>query len=163
MTLARYFPNVILLTQGNQPVHFYDDLIKGKVVVISFMFTTCNSLCPLTTAHLAGVQEYLGDRLGRDVFILSISVDPENDTPGALKKYAESYKARPGWYFLTGEKENIEKVRSNLGLYSEDKLQHTGILICGNEATGQWRKIHSRRDAIDIADVVIGLISPKSK
>src|SRR5207245_9196485 len=77
-----YFPNVTLLTQDNQPVRFYDDMLKGKVVVISFMFTTCNSLCPLTTAHLASVQEQPGDRLGRDVFIISISVDPTNDKIG---------------------------------------------------------------------------------
>ncbi len=155
--LAHYFPNVPLLTQDNKPVRFYADMIRGKVVLISFMFTTCTTICPLTTAHLASVQEQLGDRLGRDVFILSISVDPTNDTPAALKRYAESYKARRGWYFLTGEKENIKIVRAKLGVYDEDKMQHTGMLIFGNEATGQWRKMPARLKPIDIANAVMGL------
>ncbi len=161
--LVGYFPNVALLTQDNKSVRFYDDMLKGKVVVISFMFTTCSTLCPMTTAHLASVQQYLGDRLGRDVFILSISVDPTNDTPAALKKYARSYKARRGWYFLTGEKENIKIVRAKLGVYEEDKMQHTGLLILGNEATGQWRKIAARRDPTEIANAVMSLIPVKCK
>ena len=158
---AGYFPNVILLTQDNQPVRFYDDMLKGKVVVISFMFTTCNSLCPMTTAHLASVQEQLGDRLGRDVFIISISVDPTNDTPAALKKFAESYKAKPGWFFLTGEKENIRMVRTKLGINGEDKMQHTGMVILGNEATGQWRKMPAWQNPIEITNTVKTLIPTK--
>ena len=161
--LVGYFPNVTLLTQDNKSVRFYDDMLKGRVVVISFMFTTCVSLCPLTTAHLASVQQYLGDRLGRDVFIISISVDPANDTPAALKKYARSYNARRGWYFLTGEKENIKIVRAKLGVYEEDKMQHTGLLILGNEATGQWRKIAARRDPVEIVNAVMGLMPQKGK
>ena len=160
--LANYFPNVPLLTQDNRSVRFYDELLKGKVVVISFMFTTCSTLCPQTTGHLAKVQELFGDRLGRDIFILSISVDP-NDTPAALKKYAESYKAKPGWYFLTGEQENVQKVRAKLGVYDEDKMQHTGMLIFGNEPTGQWRKMPARRTPIEIANAVMGLMPPTGK
>ena len=159
---AGYFPNVTLLTQDNQPVRFYDDMLKGKVVLISFMFTACNSLCPMTTAHLASVQEQLGERLGRDVFIISISVDPTNDTPAALKKYAESFQAKPGWYFLTGEKENVRMVRTRLGINGEDKMQHTGMVILGNEATGQWRKIPAWRNPIEITNAVKTLIPTKS-
>jgi len=158
---AGYFPNVTLLTQDNQPVRFYDDMLKGKVVVISFMFTTCNSLCPMTTAHLASVQEQLGERLGRDVFIISISVDPTNDTPAALKKFAESFQAKPGWYFLTGEKENVRMVRTKLGINGEDKMQHTGMVILGNEATGQWRKMPAWQNPIEITNAVKTLIPTK--
>ena len=111
----------------------------------------------MTTHHLAKVQELFGDRLGRDVFILSISVDPANDTPAALKKYAESYKAKRGWYFLTGEKENLRRVRAQLGVYDEDKMQHTSLLIFGNEATGQWRKMPARLPPHEIANAVLGL------
>ncbi len=160
--MAGYFPNVILLTQDNQPVRFYDDMLKGKVVVISFMFTTCTSLCPMTTAHLASVQEQLGERLGRDVFIISISVDPANDTPAALKKFAESFKAKPGWFFLTGDKENIRMVRAKLGINGEDKMQHTGMVILGNEATGQWRKMPAWQNPIEITNAVKTLIPPRS-
>src|SRR6185436_5956809 len=82
---ANYFPNLVLLTQDNQPVHFYDDLLKGKIVVINFIFTTCTGICPPMTANLARVQAYLGDHVGREVNFISISVDPATDTPAEMK------------------------------------------------------------------------------
>src|SRR5213080_1947542 len=79
--VASRFPNVALRTQDNRAVRFYDDIVKDRLVIISFMFTSCTSQCPRSTANLAKVQDALGDRLGRDVFMASISVDPERDTP----------------------------------------------------------------------------------
>jgi cytochrome oxidase Cu insertion factor (SCO1/SenC/PrrC family) len=114
---AKYFPNLVLLTQDNEPVHFYDDLLKGKIVVINFLFTTCTGICPPMTANLAKVQSYLGEHVGREVNFISISVDPTTDTPAKMKKYAADFKAGPGWYFLTGTKENVDKVLAKLGGY----------------------------------------------
>src|SRR5258708_14847101 len=90
--------------------HFYDDLIKGKVVAIDLIYTHCMDSCPLETARLAQVQKMLGDRVGRDIFFYSISIDPDNDTPEELKAYAEKYHAGPGWLFLTGKKEDVELI-----------------------------------------------------
>src|SRR5262249_6798402 len=129
---ASYFPNLVLMTQDNKPVRFYTDMMKGKVVLINFMFTTCTGICPAMTANLAKVQEQLGDHLGRDVNIISITVDPIIDTPDAMKKYADQYKAKPGWYFLTGKKENVDWVLYKLGGYVEDKGDHSTIVIIGN-------------------------------
>ena len=94
---ANYFPNVPLVTQDGERVRFYDDLIQDKVVVINFIFTSCNDVCPAETARLRQIQEQLGDRVGRDVFMYSISIDPERDSPEVLKRYSETFSAGPGW------------------------------------------------------------------
>jgi len=139
---AGYFPNVPLVTQDGEVVHFYDDLIRGRLVVIDFIFTSCSAICPAETARLRQVYELLGDRMGRDVFFYSISIDPERDTPAALKAFAEKYHAGPGWTFLTGKREDIDLISKKLGLYSapdpENKDGHMPALLIGNEATGQW-------------------------
>jgi protein SCO1/2 len=139
---ANYFPNVTLTTQDGVPVRFYDDLIKGKIVAINLIYTTCEYACPLETARLAQVQKVLGDRMGRDVFFYSITIDPEHDTPGVLKEYAKQYQAGPGWLFLTGTQADIDLLSKKLGLYSRPDPSnpdgHLPYLLVGNEATGQW-------------------------
>lgn len=157
---ASYFPNLVLLTQDNQPVHFYDDLLKGKIVVINFIFTTCTGICPPMTANLAKVQSYLGDHVGREVNFISISVDPATDTPAEMKKYAARFKANPGWYFLTGSKENLDQVLRKLGGYVEDKGDHSTRLIIGNEATGEWVKVFAMSKADEIANIIFKMIEP---
>ena len=160
---AGYFPNLVLLTQDNQPVHFYADLLKGKVVLINFLFTTCQGVCSPMTANLAKVQKYLGERVGRDVVMISLSVDPLTDTPAVLKKYADQFHVQPGWYFLTGEKKNVDWVLYKLGGYVEDKQQHTAVLIIGNEATGEWMKVHAMSNPTEIAAAVTKLLASKKE
>src|SRR3954462_11865179 len=89
----RYISNSTVTTQRGKPVKFYDDLVKGKIVIISFIYTSCTDICPLTTARIAQLEEKLGDMIGRDVFLLSMTVDPERDTPERLKEYAERFGA----------------------------------------------------------------------
>jgi protein SCO1/2 len=137
---AGYFPNVVLRTHEGKRVRFYEDLIKGRVVSMNFMFTSCSTFCPRATANLLKVQSRLGSRLGRDVFMLSITLDPETDTPQVLKEYAAAHQAKPGWYFLTGDKRDIDLIRRRLGVFDDDPdmTQHTGLLTYGNDATGSW-------------------------
>ncbi|MEG1039282.1 MAG: SCO family protein [Pseudomonas sp.] len=142
---AGYFPNTALTDQDGQQVHFFDDLIKDKVVVINFIFTGCGDSCPLETARLRQVQQLLGDRVGRDVFFYSISIDPLSDTPEVLKAYAARFKVGPGWRFLTGDKDQIDELRRRLGLFIEGvdngrSRDHNLSLIVGNQATGRWMK-----------------------
>src|ERR1051326_8188136 len=91
---ANYFPNVVLTTQDGVKVHFYDDVLKGKSVVIDLIYTSCLDSCPLETARLAQVQKMLGDRVGKEIFFYSISIDPKRDTPKVLKQYAKNYHVR---------------------------------------------------------------------
>jgi cytochrome oxidase Cu insertion factor (SCO1/SenC/PrrC family) len=158
---ASYFPNTVLLTQDNKPVHFFDDLLKGKIVLINYMFTTCTGVCPAMTSNLLKVQEYLGERVGAGVNIISISVDPAVDTPEALKKYANNYKVKPGWYFLTGKKEDVDSVLRKVGGFVKDKNDHTSLLIIGNVETGQWMKMFAMSRPAEIADAVIKLADSK--
>ncbi|MCH9034946.1 MAG: SCO family protein [Planctomycetes bacterium] len=142
---ANYFPNVPLITHEGKTVRFFDDLIKDKVVVINFIYTTCPDVCPLETAKLAQLQAILGDRVGRDIFIYSITIDPENDTPEVLAEYAKVYQAGPGWLFLTGKEADITLLRVKLGLYideiqDEDSNDHNVSLLIGNQRTGRWMK-----------------------
>ena len=158
---SKYFPNHILLTQDNKPVRFYDDLLKGKVALINFVFTTCQGVCSPMTANLARVQAYLAEHLEREVVMISVSVDPMTDTPARLKIYAEKFKVKPGWYFLTGKKENVDWVLYKLGGYVEDKATHSGVLIIGNEATGEWMKVHAMSNPTEIASAVTKLLAAK--
>jgi protein SCO1 len=139
---ANYFPNVPLTTQDGTVVHFYDDLLKDKIVAIDLIYTQCHDACPLETARLAQVQKMLGDRVGKDIFFYSISIDPERDTPAELKAYAEKFHAGPSWLFLTGKPEDIELISKKLGLYSAnwDRDGHAPDLMVGNVPTGQWMR-----------------------
>jgi protein SCO1/2 len=137
-----YFPNVELITHTGKTVRFYDDLLKGKSVVINVIYTRCKDRCPLETAKLSQVQRLLSDRMGKDIFFYSISIDPEWDTPAVLRDYAEKFRVGPGWLFLTGKREDIAGVQKKLGLYSRtDAVNPDGHLpsaMIGNEPTGQW-------------------------
>lgn len=142
---ANYFPNVQLVTHEGKTVRFFDDLIKDKVVILYFMYTSCEDTCPLETARLVNVQRILGDRVGKDVFMYSITVDPANDTPEVLKQYAKKFQIGPGWQFLTGEEADITLLRKKLGLLSDadselDPTDHDINLVLGNQRTGRWMK-----------------------
>ena len=92
----------------------------GKSVAINLVYTRCTASCPLETAKLTQVQRIFGDRMGKDVFFYSISIDPKNDTPEAMKAYMEKYHIGPGWLFLTGKVEDIKLIAQKLGLSQDD-------------------------------------------
>lgn len=136
----KYFSDVELIDQDGQKLRFYTDVLKNKIVVINTFFTTCTNICPPMNRNFEKMQEALGDRLGKSVFLVSISVDPETDTPTRLKEYGGRFHARPGWMFLTGKKENVDWALYKLGQYVETKDAHTSIFIIGNEPRGLWKK-----------------------
>lgn len=137
-------PNTRLQTHEGKTVHFYDDLVRGKVVAINMMYVSCAGICPTATANLRQVQKLLGDRAGRDVFIYSLTLEPELDSPQVLREYARQQRIGPGWLFLTGAPEDIEQLRYSLGFSDPDPLidasnsTHTGMLRVGNDAYRRW-------------------------
>jgi len=155
---ADYFPNVPLTTQDGKTVRFYDDLLKGKRFIINLMYTECGDSCPLETARLSQVKKILGDHLGRDIWFYSLSIDPQRDTPAALKAYADKFHAGPGWLFLTGKKEDIDLIRRKLGLHAradENGLtDHTTSVMIGSEPTGEWIKDSSLDNPQYMASIV---------
>jgi protein SCO1/2 len=154
----KYFTDVSLTNQDGDAMRLYSDLLKGKVVVIDFFFATCQGSCLPMNRNLQKVQDSLGDRLGKDVYLISISVDPAVDTPAKLKEYAKKLNARPGWYFLTGEKASVNFALRKLGQYVENKQDHTNIFIIGNERTGLWKKAFGLAKPEDIIKVVESVI-----
>jgi protein SCO1 len=159
----KYFSDVELLDQDGRKVRFYTDLLKGKTVVINAFFTTCNSVCPVMTANLKKVQDALGERVGKDVFFISISVDPATDTPERLKEYAQKFRAKPGWTFITGDKKNVDWTLYKLGQYVEDKNEHKTVLIIGNEATGLWMKGLALANASELVKLVEKALNDKGE
>ncbi len=135
----RYFTNAPLIDQNGEEHRLYADLLQGKIVIIQAMFTECAGVCPVMAGTLERVQEWAGDRLGKDVHILSFSVDP-NDTPAKMKAFSLRFHAKPGWYFLTGTKENWESALKKLGIYSENREAHSAVFAIGNDRTGLWKK-----------------------
>jgi protein SCO1/2 len=154
-----YFPDVELVDQDGETVRFYSDLIEGKSVVINVFFTSCVGVCPVLSQKVAAIQEKLGDRLGKEVHLISISVDPETDTVQRLKVYAARFKARPGWYFLGGKKENIDWALQKLGQYVKDKEGHSNILLVGNSRTGRWKKIFGLAPPAELVEAVLEVLN----
>src|SRR5262245_16511185 len=141
-----YVPNVPVITQDGKVLNFYDDLIKDKIVVLSFVYTSCKDICPLSTARLGEAQDKLGDRVGRDIFFYSISIEPERDTPERLKQYADAFHAGPGWLFLTGLPEDIKLIRDKFGDRRPDLADHRNDVVLGNGATGEWQRENALGD-----------------
>jgi protein SCO1/2 len=144
-------------------VRFYSDVLKGKTVVVNAFFTTCTSVCPPMNRNMEKIQEALGDRVGKDVFLVSISVDPETDTPARLKEYAQKFHAKPGWTFLTGKKENVDWALYKVGQYVESKDDHTTVIIVGNEATGLWKKAFGMAKPEELIQIVESVANDKGE
>jgi protein SCO1/2 len=150
----KYFTDVVLVNQDGEKMRLYSDLLKDKVVIIDFFFATCQGSCLPLNRNLQKVQEALGEQVGKAVHIISISVDPTVDTPAKLKEYAKKLDAKRGWYFLTGDKANVDFALHKLGGYVDDKQDHTNIFIIGNERTGLWKKAFGLARSEELIKVV---------
>src|SRR5688572_19957945 len=139
-----YFPDVVVTTHEGERARFYSDLVMGRTVLFNFMYTSCSERCPLYTANLVKVQRLLGERVGKDIFMYSLSLDPLTDTPRVLRDYTEAHGVGPGWRFLTGKPADMEVLRQRLGFVDpnpevdRDKESHLGILRYGNEKLDRW-------------------------
>jgi protein SCO1/2 len=145
MMRRRYFPDVVLTTHEGRQVRFYEDLLKDKIVVLNLMYANCQGACPAITANLARVQKILIEQGKRNVFLYSLTVKPEEDTPEKLKAYAELHNVGPGWQFLTGKPADVELLRSKLGFVDinpqvdeNDRARHSGMVRFGNEPKAWW-------------------------
>jgi protein SCO1/2 len=165
----RHFPNLQLITHQGKKVRFYDDLIKDRKVIINFMFTSCANACPLVTANLVRVQRLLHDRIGQDIHMYSITLDPEVDTPDQLRRYAAKQGVGPGWLFLSGKPADIELLRRSLGfvqrnpLRDADKTNHIGVIRFGTEACMRWAACPGLAPADWVATSILSEIDSPTK
>ncbi|HKB13812.1 MAG TPA: SCO family protein [Vicinamibacterales bacterium] len=157
-------PNVAVQTQDGRSVRFHDDLIKDKVVLINFMVTSRPDQCAQATANLAEVAAKLGDRLGPTVRMISLTVDPTTDTPGVLRAYADRYAEKPGWYFVTGRREDLDAIRVRLGVREDatDPARDSGMLIYGDDATGRWATMPALSQPETIVRRVMPLVARRA-
>jgi len=162
----RYFPNFELTTHEGKKVRFYDDLIKDKIVVINFMYVKCEGICMPVTMNLKRVQKLLGNRVGRDIFMYSITLKPEEDSPAALKRYVDMHRIKPGWRFLTGKPDEIDALRRKLGFtdakakLDKDLTNHTGMVKYGNEARQWWAMFPGEANAPWIVECIHWMDGP---
>ena len=155
----KYFTDVELVNQNGEKMRFYSDLLRGKVVIINSFFATCMGSCLPLNRNLEKVQAALAERLGKDVYIISISVDPTVDTPARLKEYARKLHARPGWFFLTGSKPDVDLALNKIGQFVSDKQAHLNIFIIGNERTGLWKKAFGLAASDELVKVVESVLN----
>jgi protein SCO1/2 len=155
----KYFTDVVLVNQNGEKMRLYSDLLQGKVVIINSFFATCPGSCLPMSRNLEKIQAALGDRLGKEVHIISISVDPGVDTPASLKEYAKKLHAKPGWYFLTGNKTDVDFALNKLGQFVSDKNDHLNIFIIGNERTGLWKKAFGLASSEELVKVVESVLN----
>ena len=154
-------PNVRLKTHTGADVRFYDDLVHGKLVVISMMYAACNNSCPPSTYNLVEVQKLLGDRVGRDIFMYSLTLRPGQDSPEDLAHYARHYKVRPGWTFLTGAPPDVERLRFALGFFDPDpevdrqEGRHVGMVRIGNDPFRRWGMAPALADPRQIVSAIL--------
>ncbi|WP_044874550.1 SCO family protein [Pseudomonas sp. LFM046] len=154
------FPNPTLFTHQGRKVAFYEDLIRGKVVVLNMMYANCGRTCPTATANLRKVQQMLGERMGRDVFMYSITLQPELDQPRHLQEYVDKFHIGPGWQLLTGDPQDVLDLRYALGFYDTDplvdgnQLTHTGMVRIGNEPIDRWTMAPSLTDPEHILSAI---------
>jgi protein SCO1/2 len=152
-----YLRGLALQDQDGRTVDLYRDLIAGRSVVIHTFFAGCGDSCPAMMATLKAVQERLGSRLGSEVRLVSITIDPLRDTPAALKAYAGKMGAQPGWVFLTGSEQQVGVALRRLGLFVDDPAAHMDIMVAGNMRTGLWKKIHGTAAGSRVVDLIMGV------
>jgi cytochrome oxidase Cu insertion factor (SCO1/SenC/PrrC family) len=155
-------PDVEVLDQDGNQLHFYSDLIKGKTVAINFIFTNCTTICPPLAATFARVQKEMGDRVGRDVHLISISVDPVTDTPERLKAWGAKYKAGAGWTFVTGDKQEIDKLLNALGASVARREDHSPTVIVGNDSKDIWTRTYGLARTSQMMGLILKVIEGKT-
>lgn len=160
-TKRMVLPDVEVLDQNGNELHFYSDLIKGKTVAINFIFTNCTTICPPLAATFARVQKEMGDKVGRDVHFISISVDPVTDTPERLKAWGAKFKAGAGWTFVTGDKQEIGKLLSALGASVARREDHSPTVIIGNDTQGVWKRTYGLAKVSQMTGLILKVMAGK--
>jgi len=141
-TVENYaIPEVTLVNQDGKKTRLQDLLRTDKPVLVDFVYTTCTTICPVLSANFSNFQRTLGPEAAAGVRLISISIDPEYDSPKAMKSYLTRYAARPGWEFLTGSRQDIEKVLKAMNAYTSNKMDHVPVILMRAGTGGQWVRL----------------------
>ena len=143
-----------LLTQDGDEVLFVSDVIGDNIVVMDFVYTTCTTICPVLSAIFTQVQGKLGEQVGDDVVLVSMSVDPLRDTPQRLKAYSAKHRAGDSWLWLTGAKPVVDEVLVGVGAYTTNFEDHPTMVLIGDGRTGEWKRLFGFPNPDRIVSVV---------
>lgn len=157
---AKYFGDLPLVDQDGNAIDLYS-LMKGRTIVMHSFFANCTGSCPVMTRTISAIQERFAERIGKDLVLVSLTVDPKNDTPAKLKSYADGAKATKGRYFLTGSKEQVDAALRRIGQYAEKPEQHTNVIIVGNDKTGLWKKAFGLAKPDEVVEIVRGVLEDR--
>lgn len=163
----QHLPNIPMITHEGKRVFLYDDLVKDKVVTINFFFAKCKDVCPLVIANLVKVQKILGDQVGRDIFMYSFTLKPEEDTVDVLRHHMKMHGVKPGWTFLTAKPKDMELLRRSIGFtdpnprLDQDINQHIGNVRYGNEPLMYWAACPGMAHAEFLAETLQWIIHPR--
>lgn len=153
-------PDVAVIDQDGQAKRFYTDLVKDRVVAVNFVFTTCRTICPPMGATFGKLQQLLGERAGKDVHLISVSVDPATDTPERLKAWSQKFGAGPGWTLVTGDRAEITRLLKSLGVYTANIGDHSPLVLIGNDARHQWTRAYGLAAPAKLAELIDGMAAP---
>jgi protein SCO1/2 len=156
-TMSLDVPDVAVRDQNGAPLHFYSDLVRGKTVVMNFVFTSCTTICSPMGANFGALQTLLGD----DVRLISVTIDPGTDTPQRLLEWSRRFKATPRWTLVTGKPADIERLLKAMGVWSADRFRHTPIVLAGDGRTNRWTRGNGLAPPADIA-AMVGRVHPKT-
>lgn len=156
-----YFTNTLLVNQHGEEFRFYQDLLEDKTVVISVFFTECDEHCTNIIKIMQKIRDSFKDEMGESLRLLSITVDPENDTPKTVEAYSNEYTAGSGWHFLSGDLENVNAILRILGKYVDQRESHDSILLVGNVSTGLWKKVNGLADPGEIIESVKSVLEDR--
>jgi protein SCO1/2 len=137
-TFTPKVPDVEVVTHEGKTVRFYSDLVKDRVVAVNFIFTNCSTICPATGATFANLQK----QRGRGVHFISVSIDPENDTPARLTTWSRRFRTEPGWTLVTGKRAAIEEIVRAFGATTARPQDHQPLTIIGSDATRLWTRLY---------------------
>lgn len=154
--------DVELLDQDGAPTRFASEVIGDRIVALNFVYTSCDTVCPMVSAIFARLQEQLGDRLGQQVRLASVSIDPLTDTPARLKEYAQRFHAGPDWIWLTGEKQRIESTLKGLGVYTADFSGHAPAVLVGDASRDLWVRFNALASPDEIKAKIDALLAARS-
>lgn len=160
---AKFFAGLTLVDQNGRTVDLYKDVMKGHTVAIHSFFASCTGACPVMLGTVRSLQTRLGDRMDREVRLVSITVDPANDTPAVLKETARKFSAKKGWIFLTGTKEQVDAALRKIGQYTAVRENHQNLIMAGNDQTGLWKKIHAMATPAEVGDALLSVADDKVK
>jgi protein SCO1/2 len=150
-------PDVPLTDQDGRPVRFYTDLVKGRVVVVNFVFTTCTTICPPMGANFARLEKLMA---GKDVRLISVSIDPNADTPARLKEWSQKFGAGPGWTLVTGDRDEVVRLLKALGVYTSAITEHTPLVLVGNDPAHRWTRAYGLAPPVRLAELIARVAAP---